>query len=80
MVCALSPSFMNYEETLSTLRYAERAKKIQNKACINESPQDKMIRELKQENNKLKDLLRKLAAASSGGETINLAQLGITNM
>lgn len=28
MVCALSPSFMNYEETLSTLRYAERAKKI----------------------------------------------------
>ena len=80
MVCALSPSFMNYEETLSTLRYAERAKKIQNKACINESPQDKMIRELKQENNKLKDLLRKLAAASSGGETINLAELGITNM
>jgi len=39
-----------------------------------------MIRELKLENNKLKDLLRKLAAASSGGETINLAELGITNM
>jgi len=37
MICALSPSFMNYEETLSTLRYAERAKKIQNKAMINES-------------------------------------------
>ena len=32
MVCALSPSFMNYEETMSTLRYADRAKKIQNKA------------------------------------------------
>ena len=54
MVCALSPSFMNYEETLGTLRYADRAKKIKNQACINESPQDKMIRELKDENKKLK--------------------------
>ena len=78
MVCALSPSYMNFEETLSTLRYADRAKKIKNQACINESPQDKMIRELKEENKKLKEMLRKLAAA--GGETINLAELGITNM
>lgn len=54
MVCALSPSFMNYEETLSTLRYADRAKKIKNAAIINESPQDKVIRELKDENKKLK--------------------------
>lgn len=37
-----------------------------------------MIRELKGENKKLKDMLRKLAAA--GGDTINLAELGITNM
>jgi hypothetical protein len=28
---------MNYEESMSTLRYADRAKKIQNKAVINES-------------------------------------------
>jgi len=78
MVCALSPSFMNYEETLSTLRYADRAKKIKNQAMINESPQDKMIRELKAENAKLKEILRKLASAS--GETVNLAELGLTNM
>jgi len=78
MVCALSPSFMNYEETLSTLRYADRAKKIKNKACINESPQDKMIRELKEENKQLKVMLKKMAAA--GGDTINLAELGITNL
>ncbi len=78
MVCALSPSFMNYEETLGTLRYADRAKKIKNQACINESPQDKMIRELKDENKKLKQMLKKLASA--GGETINLAELGLTNM
>ena len=69
---------MNYEETLSTLRYADRAKKIKNKAAINESPQDKMIRELKAENQQLKQMLKKLAAA--GGDTINLAELGITNM
>ena len=34
MICALSPASINYEETLSTLRYADRAKKIQNKAVI----------------------------------------------
>lgn len=37
MICALSPASINYEETLSTLRYADRAKKIQNKAVVNES-------------------------------------------
>lgn len=50
MICAVSPSDMNFEESLSTLRYADRAKKIQNKAVINESAQDKLIRELKAEN------------------------------
>ena len=69
---------MNYEETLSTLRYADRAKKIKNKATINESPQDKMIRELKDENKKLKQMLMKIAQA--GGENINLKELGINNM
>ena len=58
MICALSPSFMNYEETLSTLRYADRAKKIQNKAMINESVQDRLMRELKDENTKLKGYLK----------------------
>lgn len=57
MICALSPSSTNYEETLSTLRYAERAKKIENKAVVNESPQERMIRELKEENEKLRKML-----------------------
>ena len=43
-MCALSPAKINYEETLSTLRYTYRAKKIQNKAIINESEHDKMIK------------------------------------
>ena len=37
MICALSPASINYEETLSTLRYADRSKKIKNKGVINES-------------------------------------------
>lgn len=60
MICALSPASINYEETLSTLRYADRAKKIQNKAIINESEQDKIIRQLKEENLDLKKLIEDL--------------------
>lgn len=54
MICAVSPAFDNYEETLSTLRYADQAKKIKNRAEINESATDKLIRELKEENASLK--------------------------
>lgn len=78
MVCALSPAFLNFEETLGTLRYADRAKKIKNKAVINESPQDKIIRELKEENGNLKKLLSKLAAgAKASGGTVNLEDYGL---
>jgi hypothetical protein len=37
MVCAISPASTNYEESLNTLRYADRAKKIKNMAFINEN-------------------------------------------
>jgi kinesin family member 13 len=57
MICALSPSSTNYDESLSTLRYADRAKKIMLKATVNESVQDKMIRELKEENERFKQVL-----------------------
>jgi hypothetical protein len=75
MVCALSPASINYEETLSTLRYAERAKKIKNQAIINESPQEKLIRELRAENDKLKKLL--MTAMKEGGGVINLNELDV---
>ncbi len=48
------------EETLSTLRYADQAKKIKNKAVVNESETDKIIRELNQENLTLKQLIENL--------------------
>lgn len=58
MICAISPSDDNFEETLSTLRYASRAKKIQNKAIVNESDVDKLIRILREENEMLKKMLQ----------------------
>ena len=67
MICALSPASINYEETLSTLRYADRAKKIQNKAVINESEHDKMVRLLKEENVNLKKMIEDLQKKIGGG-------------
>ncbi|XP_039583638.1 kinesin-like protein KIF1B isoform X7 [Passer montanus] len=58
MVAALSPADINYDETLSTLRYADRAKQIKCNAVINEDPNAKLVRELKEEVTRLKDLLR----------------------
>ena len=67
MICALSPASMNYEETLSTLRYADRAKKIQNKAVVNESEHDKVVRLLREENNDLKKKIEELSKKLLGG-------------
>ena len=67
MICAISPSVDNYDETLSTLRYADQAKKIKNKAIINENEQDKMIRELREENEKLKNMMQGIPAGGVKG-------------
>ncbi|XP_062283327.1 kinesin-like protein KIF1B isoform X1 [Scomber scombrus] len=58
MVAALSPADINYDETLSTLRYADRAKNIKCNAVINEDPNNKLVRDLKDEVSRLKELLR----------------------
>ncbi|XP_037389426.1 kinesin-like protein KIF1C [Pygocentrus nattereri] len=57
MIAALSPADINYEETLSTLRYADRAKQIRCNAVINEDPNARLVRELKEEVHRLKELL-----------------------
>ena len=49
MVAAVSPSALNYEESLSTLRYASRARDIVNTAKMNEDPRARKIRELEEE-------------------------------
>uniref|UniRef100_A0A8C4SK94 Kinesin-like protein n=1 Tax=Erpetoichthys calabaricus TaxID=27687 RepID=A0A8C4SK94_ERPCA len=57
MVGCLSPADNNYEESLSTLRYANRAKSIQNKPRVNEDPKDALLREYQEEIKKLRALL-----------------------
>uniref|UniRef100_K7FDE2 Kinesin-like protein 6 n=1 Tax=Pelodiscus sinensis TaxID=13735 RepID=K7FDE2_PELSI len=70
MIAAISPADICYEETLSTLRYAERCKrtkKIKNKAVINASPMEKHIMELKAENDKL---LSRLTGLGNSAKTV----------
>ncbi|XP_030585616.1 kinesin-like protein KIF17 isoform X1 [Archocentrus centrarchus] len=57
MIACLSPADNNYEESLSTLRYANRAKSIQNRPRINEDPKDALLREYQEEIKKLRVLL-----------------------
>lgn len=64
MIAAISPADINFEETLSTLRYADSAKRIKNHAVVNEDPNARMIRELKEE---LSQLRAKLSGGSSQG-------------
>ncbi|XP_061499487.1 kinesin-like protein KIF17 [Anopheles gambiae] len=58
MIACISPADYNYDETLSTLRYASRAKNIANKPRVNEDPKDTMLREYQQEIMRLKELLK----------------------
>ena len=59
MIANCGPADYNYEETLSTLRYADRAKQIKNKPKINEDPKDAMLREFQEEIERLKEELKK---------------------
>uniref|UniRef100_A0A2R8ZD40 Kinesin family member 13A n=1 Tax=Pan paniscus TaxID=9597 RepID=A0A2R8ZD40_PANPA len=62
MIATISPAADNYEETLSTLRYADRAKRIVNHAVVNEDPNAKVIRELREEVEKLREQLSQAEA------------------
>ncbi len=57
MIANISPADYNHDETLSTLRYADRAKKIQNKPTINEDPKDALLKEYMDEIKRLKEML-----------------------
>ncbi|KAK7012042.1 Kinesin-like protein kif28p [Biomphalaria glabrata] len=67
MIAALSPADINYQETLSTLRFADRAKMIKTQAVVNENPTDKLIRELREENLRLMELLKAGGAGAATG-------------
>ena len=60
MIAAVSPADYNYDETLSTLRYADRAKSIKNKPRINEDPKDALLREYENEIMQLRQMLQSM--------------------
>ncbi|CAM4681196.1 unnamed protein product [Leuciscus chuanchicus] len=59
MVANIGPASYNVEETLTTLRYANRAKNIKNKPRVNEDPKDALLRQFQEEIARLKEQLEK---------------------
>jgi kinesin family protein 16B len=57
MIATISPAEINHSEILSTLRYANRAKNIINKPTVNEDPNVKLIRELREEIDRMRALM-----------------------
>lgn len=70
MIAAISPADINYDETLSTLRYADSAKRIKNHAVVNEDANARMIRELKEELSLLRSKLGGGVAGGVGGAAV----------
>jgi|EP01046_Picozoa_sp_COSAG06_P016012 hypothetical protein len=70
MIANMGPADYNYDETLNTLRYANRAKSIKNKPKINEDPKDAMLREFQDEIAKLKAQIA--SGEGPGGTTVNV--------
>ncbi|KAG5458900.1 MAG: kinesin-related protein, partial [Olpidium bornovanus] len=68
MIATLSPASYNYDETLGTLRYANRAKNIKNKPKINEDPKDAMLREYQEEIKRLKAQLEGMDESAPAAE------------
>ena len=71
MIANIGPADYNIEETLTTLRYADRAKNIKNAPKINEDPKEAMIRKYKEELDRLKQAL----AEANGGAEMSVNQL-----
>ena len=57
MIANISPADYNLAETLSTLRYADRAKRIKNAPIINQDPKEALLKEYQEEIGRLKKLL-----------------------
>jgi len=79
MIAALSPADINFDETMSTLRFADRAKQIKNKATVNENETDKLIREMREENQRLKEMLES-GQIPSGISTSGMSEDEVTKM
>jgi len=72
MIAAISPADYNFDETLTTLRYASRAKMIKNKPRVNQDPKDALLKQYEDEIKKLRDIIEQ----SKNGMSINTKDLG----
>ena len=79
MIANVGPADYNYDETMNTLWYAQRAKKIKNKPRINEDPQDALLRQYQEEIEIMKkkliamgkgELVMKISGTSGGGKNV----------
>ena len=64
MIANCGPAEYNFDETVTTLRYASRAKNIKNKPKINEDPKDAMLRQYQEEINELKAQLEQCGSVT----------------
>lgn len=72
MMAAINPAHTNFDETMSTLRYADQAKRIKNKPIVNEDPKDAQIREMRDRIKQLEDQLQN-AMKNGGISSANMA-------
>ena len=72
MIAAISPADYNFEETLTTLRYASRAKNIKNKPRVNMDPKDALLKQYEEEIKKLREIIE----SSKHGHNIGKIDLG----
>jgi len=68
MIACVSPSDIDAEETLSTLRYAARARCIKNKPIVNEDPKDALLRQYQLELQRLRKMLDSGDQSNAGTE------------
>jgi len=87
MIAAISPADYNLDETLSTLRYASRAKSIKNKPRVNEDPKDALLKQYEDEIKRLKAMLEvggpgaaQAMKAAIGGATAAAANSNMANI
>lgn len=72
MIANFGPANYNFDETISTLRYANRAKNIKNKATVNEDPKDALLRQMQEELDALK---KQLSQENENGNHVPTSQL-----
>jgi hypothetical protein len=66
MIANVGPSAYNYDETLSTLKYANSAKNIKNDVRINEDPKDALLRQFQEEIKRLREQVAKNMTGEDG--------------